>query len=104
MKKFAIIVYVISFIPIFVGLNKLFVYENPDSYVLSSTNNYVVGDTYNYIINARQASAYFTLAILIAMIASVLFITSILNDTKKKQLFIRLNENLKNTESSVTVK
>lgn len=70
----------LSLIPVFVGFHKLSIYENPDGFYGEPKNAYVGGDAYNYIINAGLASAYFTLATFIAVIASALLIASFLKE------------------------
>lgn len=59
----ASIFFVLSCLSFWYGLYKMFVYSNPDSYVLDAVNAYVGGDSYNYIINANYATGFFVLAI-----------------------------------------
>lgn len=45
-----------------IGLYKLLVYVNKDTYPYTSVNAYVGGDAYNYIINGTYTTAFFVLA------------------------------------------
>ena len=78
--------YVISVICIFMGLYKMFVYENPDSDILDSVNAYVGGDAYNFIINANYATAYFVLAAFFMIFGSSLLIMAILKNNTEELL------------------
>lgn len=46
-----------SLIPLFMGLNKMLIYDNSGETI----NAYVGGDAYNYIINANYSTAFFVL-------------------------------------------
>lgn len=64
----SVVSFVISAILIFVGFEKMFVYENGESYPYDLHNAYVGGDAYNYIINGNYATAFFVLATLFALL------------------------------------
>lgn len=80
-KFIASVSYMVSIVCISFGFYKMFVYENPESYVIESKNTYVGGDAYNYIINANYTTSYFILALLFVVIGSTFFIASFLNPT-----------------------
>lgn len=46
---------------LYMGFNKMTVYENSEIYVEENKNVYVGGDAYNYIINGTYATGYFVL-------------------------------------------
>lgn len=79
MRIIAFISYFISVIFIGLGFYKMFVYKNPESYVLDSVNAYVGGDAYNYIINAGYATAYFILALVFVVLGCFLFMYELIN-------------------------
>lgn len=64
----SVVSFVISAILICVGFEKMFVYENGESYPYDLHNAYVGGDAYNYIINGNYATAFFVLATLFALL------------------------------------
>ena len=80
MKKIATLFYVLMTASVLKGFHKLFVYESPDDFG-DAVNAYVGGDAYNYIINAGQATAYFVLCVLFAVIA----MTCLLLDKKEQK-------------------
>lgn len=68
----AIMIYIVAGVFVGTGFYKLYAYSNPenpfsDDYV----NVYVGGDAYNYIINTGFANAYFTLALILTVLASL---------------------------------
>lgn len=71
----------ISFIFICIGFDKLFRYENGDSYPYKLHNAYVGGDAYNYIINGNYATAYFVLATLFLILGFGVLILAYLKQT-----------------------
>lgn len=81
----AAISYIIAAIFVGVGFHKLFIYENSEIFVYEHKNSYVGGDAYNYIINANYATAYFTLAILFALIGATFLIVFYLTKPEKKE-------------------
>lgn len=72
--------YLMSFIFIFIGFNKMLKYENDE--FGDSVNAYVAGDAYNYIINAGYATAYFVLALLFVVLGCTLLICDKLSENK----------------------
>lgn len=64
----SVVSFIISAIFICVGFEKMFVYENGESYPYDLHNAYVGGDAYNYIINGNYATAFFVLATLFALL------------------------------------
>lgn len=67
-KVFSALSFITSAIFICVGFEKMFVYENGESYPYDLHNAYVGGDAYNYIINGNYATAFFVLATLFALL------------------------------------
>lgn len=57
----ALLSLVCSIITLIVGIYKMYVYNNGDSYPYELKNAYVGGDAYNYIINGTYATAFFVL-------------------------------------------
>ena len=80
MKGLVILFYSLMTACVSMGFYKLFVYKKPENIFDEAINAYVGGDAYNYIINAGQATAYFVLGILCAVIA----MTCLLLDKKTK--------------------
>lgn len=72
LKTGAIISYILSAICVGIGFYKMLVYENFE--YAPTKNAYVGGDAYNYIINANYTTAFFSLAILCAVIGMSLMI------------------------------
>lgn len=68
------ILYTMTAFFIYRGFNKMFVYENYNSYTIESVNAYVGEDAYNYIINANYTTAYFILAMGLGIIATMFLI------------------------------
>lgn len=85
MKFLSFICYIISAVFIGLGFHKLYVYSNPDSFILESSNAYVGGDAYNYIINTGYATSFFVLATLFAILASFILLISKLSHKELKQ-------------------
>ncbi len=57
----AILFYIISFVDLSKGFDKMNHYHNNEYFPSKSVNAYVGGDAYNYIINAGYATGYFVL-------------------------------------------
>lgn len=65
-KGWGIVFLILALLPLFLGFNKLLVYNNS---TYRSVNAYVGGDAYNYIINGNYATAYFVLTGILVMAA-----------------------------------
>ncbi len=63
MKILAKLSYVVAVIWMGMGFYRLYVYENPESYLFESKNAWVGGDSYNFIINGTHATAFFILCL-----------------------------------------
>ena len=61
------IMFVLSLIPFYKGYDKMTNYYSSDIYYSLNKNAYVGGDAYNYIINAGYATAFFVLAVGLAI-------------------------------------
>lgn len=61
MRGISIGFWLAALVSLIMGFNKMFVYENPDSYILVKKNAHVGGDAYNYIINGTHSTAFFVL-------------------------------------------
>lgn len=85
--------YVAMVICIFMGLNKMFIYENSDLSFVPSKNAYVGGDAYNYIINAGYSTAWFVLAGVCAILGLTFFIAKHLEDRQNNEQEI-INQNV----------
>jgi len=72
-KTVATISYILSGIFLIVGFNKMFVYVYHDLDFMRK-NAYVGGDAYNYIINSNYATAWFVLAIGLAILGTLFLI------------------------------
>lgn len=60
--------FALSLIPLYKGYDKIAHYNSGDYYPYKTINAYVGGDAYNYIINGNYATAYFVLAVGLALI------------------------------------
>lgn len=83
---------------VYLGFDKLTRYRNSE--YGDPVNAYVGGDAYNYIINSNYSNAYFTLAVLCALIA----IGSLLIELQKNNNLLMeriLKENRKGGEESI---
>ena len=69
----AVIMYVVGALYIILGFYKILVYRNSD-YASLAKNAYVGGDGYNYIINAGYATAYFVLAGVFIISATIMLV------------------------------
>jgi|GEM_PF-5671461 len=83
-KVSSALLYVVSVIFIFFGFDKIHNYENPEDTFADPVNAYVGGDAYNYIINANYAAAYFTLATLFAVVATLLIVAGLIHALKQE--------------------
>jgi hypothetical protein len=90
MKTISTIEYLISIFFTGVGFYKILCYSNPSSGLSTGTsstastvNAYFQGDVYNYIINSQMATAYFTLAVLFAVLGSGFLIADILKNKQE---------------------
>lgn len=83
-KAWGIITFLLSLVPLGMGLYKMFAYDNGNLYPHNYVNVYVGGDAYNYIINANYATGWFVLfgVLLLASIglAAVHYLTLIRNE------------------------
>ncbi len=65
---FSAAMFVLAFIPLYKGYDKMTNYYSSDTYYSLNRNAYVGGDAYNYIINAGYATAFFVLAVGLALL------------------------------------
>lgn len=66
-KFLSSISFIISVIILGLGLDKIFNYDNGESFPYEYHNAYVGGDAYNYIINGNYATGFFVLAAMFAL-------------------------------------
>lgn len=85
MKYFSYLLYGISVIFIGMGLHRLFVYENSDSYSGRKINTPIGEESFDYIINAGQATAFFVVATLLVIVAGTLMIIDKMNEVKNNK-------------------
>lgn len=67
-KVLSSISFIISAIVLGLGLDKIFNYDNGESFPHEYHNAYVGGDAYNYIINGNYATGFFVLATMFALL------------------------------------
>lgn len=79
----SVIIYAATIVCVYMGFNKMFVYENSNDSFGTHINAYVGGDAYNYIINSGQATAYFVLAVLCVITATSILIITKLYENKE---------------------
>ncbi|MEX1308772.1 MAG: hypothetical protein AB1Z19_09610 [Eubacteriales bacterium] len=94
-KKLSITSFIVSLGFLALGLYKMFVYSNPESFILSSKNAYVGGDAYNYIINANYATSFFVLAIGFTILGGLFLINHTVSKYSRL-LLIKISRETKN--------
>lgn len=86
-KWLSSISFIISAIVMWLGLDKMFNYNNGELYPYEYHNAYVGGDAYNYIINGNYATGFFVLATMFALMGIgfiVLYYLSRMADGQEK--------------------
>lgn len=87
--------YFLSAVFIYMGFHKMFVYENPESFLEESVNAYVGGDAYNYIINGNYATGFFVLSLLFVVLGSFLIYFDYIRKRDKAALNTKTSEVVK---------
>lgn len=76
------ILYLIGIFFVCSGFYKIFWYKNDDVFREDNVNNYVGGDAYNYMINSQRATAYFVIAGVLIITATLILIYNKMDDVQ----------------------
>lgn len=76
--------FVVAFVMLCIGFDKMLSYSNGEYPSYTYHNAYVGGDAYNYIINGNYATAFFVLATLFSIIGIGFLLVNYLSSIDKK--------------------
>lgn len=99
--------FIASSVMLYLGFDKMFVYNNGEYYPHEYHNVYVGGDAYNYIINGNYSTGFFVLATMFAVVGigfAVLYYLSKVNDTLTAGLSKNIKELVEDREAEETAK
>lgn len=93
MKGLGISFILSALLPLYLGLDKILHYSNPQSITLDPTHSYITseelvnayvgGDAYNFIINSNYFTGYMVMALILVLIGSTILICNEINQLKK---------------------